>query len=296
MRSFFQNKYWILTLSIVALGALTVLSLGLHDISFHGAQPLFRKESEATLAPGERITMLSDISITSQVIFWVAATMMVVLVGLLLDPESRKKLFYIFMRVVVTYWAMYFFFKYYGDQLVSLFNFNFQAGDPNGAVENANAAPPPVFVPPQPSPWVSYLVSIVIALFLIYILWRFYARWKRILDLQARQKPLDEIAKIARSSLRDLNDGSDSTDVIMNCYFRMSRAVSDKHHLHRMDSMTPAEFAFQLEQAGLPGDAVQRLTRLFEGVRYGERRSGPKDVNEAVACLTSILVYCGEPV
>jgi hypothetical protein len=46
----------------------------------------------------------------------------------------------------------------------------------------------------------------------------------------------------------------------------------------------------------LPGDAVQRLTRLFEAVRYGGYRSGRKDVNEAVACLTSILNYCGETV
>jgi hypothetical protein len=60
--------------------------------------------------------------------------------------------------------------------------------------------------------------------------------------------------------------------------------------------MTPAEFASRLQEAGLPGDAVRRLTRLFEGVRYGQRKVGPKDVNEAVACLTAILQYCGEPV
>jgi len=296
MRSLFQNKYWILTLSVIALGALMVLAVGLHDISFNEAQPLFRKEAETTLSPGERITTLDDISMTSQVIFWLAATLMIVLVSLLLSPDGRRMLFRIFVRVAATYWALYFLFKYYGDQLVSLFNFNFQAGDPNGTAESANAAPPPVFTPPQPSPWVSYLISIVIALLLIYILWRVYVHWKRIMELQARQKPLQELAKIARSSLRDLNDGGDSTDVIMNCYFRMSHVVADKQHIRRIDSTTPAEFASQLERAGLPGDAVQRLTRLFEGVRYGERRSGPKDVNEAVACLTSILAYCGEPV
>ena len=48
--------------------------------------------------------------------------------------------------------------------------------------------------------------------------------------------------------------------------------------------------------AGLPGDAVRRLTRLFESVRYGDRKSPPKDVNEAVTCLNTILHYCGEPV
>jgi hypothetical protein len=72
--------------------------------------------------------------------------------------------------------------------------------------------------------------------------------------------------------------------------------VADKRRLYREVAMTPHEFALQLEQAGLPGDAVTRLTSLFEGVRYGDRRSGPKDVNEAVSCLKAILHYCGEPV
>ena len=66
--------------------------------------------------------------------------------------------------------------------------------------------------------------------------------------------------------------------------------------LHRDLAMTPHEFALRLERAGLPADAVGRLTRLFEGVRYGDRKSGPKDVNEAVSCLKTILHYCGEPV
>jgi hypothetical protein len=76
----------------------------------------------------------------------------------------------------------------------------------------------------------------------------------------------------------------------------MSDVVSHKRQLHREIAMTPHEFALRLEQAGLPGDAVTRLTRLFEGVRYGDRKSGPKDVNEAVSCLKTILHYCGEPV
>jgi len=112
---------------------------------------------------------------------------------------------------------------------------------------------------------------------------------------QQNANPLRNLAQIARSSLRDLSDGRETTDVIMNCYFRMSDVVSDKRNLQRGMSMTPGEFALRLEEAGLPGDAVRRLTRLFERVRYGAHKAGPKDVNEAVACLTTILQYCGEP-
>ena len=76
----------------------------------------------------------------------------------------------------------------------------------------------------------------------------------------------------------------------------MGDVVSSKRHLQREIAMTPREFASRLEQAGLPGEAVAQLTRLFEGVRYGDRKSAPRDVNEAVRCLQTILHYCGEPV
>ena len=56
--------------------------------------------------------------------------------------------------------------------------------------------------------------------------------------------------------------------------------------------MTPAEFARELIHAGLPGDAVQTLTRIFERVRYGGHGTGPNEIKEAVTCLTDILKAC----
>jgi hypothetical protein len=159
--------------------------------------------------------------------------------------------------------------------------------------DSANSQPVPEFQPPEISPMFTYLVSFAFALLWIAVLWGLYLGWKKYVALSAK-KPLDEIAHIARSSLNDLNAGRDSSDVIINCYLRMSDVVADKRKLQRELAMTPQEFALRLERAGLPGDAVRRLTRLFEIVRYGDRKSAPKDVNEAVSCLNTILHYCGE--
>jgi hypothetical protein len=153
----------------------------------------------------------------------------------------------------------------------------------------------PTFEAPQVSPAFSYLLSFAFALVLVVVVWFLYRGFQRYTAWN-KTRPLDELAKIARSSLHDLSSGRNSSDVIINCYLRMSDVVSNKRQLHRGIAMTPHEFALRLEQAGLPGDAVTRLTRLFEGVRYGDRKSGPKDVNEAVSCLKTILHYCGEPV
>jgi len=295
MRSFFQDKRWVLLISVLALGALTVLAIGLRDVSFSEAQPFGRREAEKAAAPPQDpVESLQAVSVQSQILLWVSLFLLMVLIGVLLSPEMRKRFIRLFIRMAFTYWALYFFFTRYGGSLAALG----QALNATGKDQPANGAealPPPVFEPPQETAWVSYLVSVVVILILVFLAWRLRRFWREFAG-QGASKSLSELARVTRSSLRDLSSGRDSTDVIMNCYFRMGDVVADKRKLQRGAAMTPAEFAMRLEQAGLPGEAVKKLTRLFESVRYGGHRSGPIEVNEAVACLTTILHYCGETV
>jgi len=290
MRSFFETKRLVLLLAVLALGALTVLAISLNQVPFHEGQHFGRKEAAQPQPYVEDVGQIwVDVPIWKQLLLWSMLGLMVVLVGLLLSPEARKRLLVMFIRFVFTFWAIYFLFKNYGDQL-----FNNGAG----GLEPANpetVAPIPVFEPSQISPTFSYLISFGFVLLWLVVLWALYRGWRRYQVLHTR-KPLEEIAKIARSSLDDLSSGRNSSDVIINCYLRMSDVVSNTRQLQREMAMTPHEFALQLEQAGLPADPVAKLTRLFEGVRYGDRKSGPKDVNEAVSCLKTILHYCGEAI
>jgi len=211
---------------------------------------------------------------------------------LLLSPEGRKRLLRMLVRAAFTYWAIYMFMKRYPDFLSNLMGRPASANDP--AAQAANRLPPPVFTPPQPTSWVTYALSLAIAAVLIFVTWRLVRVWREI-NTPAKGS-LHELANIARSSLRDLNSGGESSDVILNCYYRMSEVVSEKKRLDRRPSMTPNEFAARLERAGLPGEAVKRLTSLLESVRYGGRRTSPQMINEAVSCLTAIMNYFGESV
>jgi len=294
MRSFFENKTWVLLASILALGALTVLSVSLREVDFNEAQPIGRSDAEP-------FPLLNRVPVTqeqgdfwSQILPWMVLVLLIALVAMLLSPEGRKKLFRMLVRGGAIYLAVYFLLKNYPEIFSNLL-LDLAAPSADGQAEHLAEIPPPVFTPPQPTAFVSYTTSVLIVLALMYFAWRLYRTWTE-LNPPARQGPLSEIARIARSSLRDLSSGRESTDVILHCYFRMSDAVADKKNMRRESSMTPAEFAMRLERSGLPGDAVQRLTRLFEGVRYGSQKTGPKEINEAVACLTTILQYCGEPV
>jgi len=289
MRSFFENKRLVLLLAALALGALTILAISLNKVPFREGQRFGRNAvTDFHVAPEEIGQIWVEIPLWKQIMLWGLAGLMFILIGVLLSPEMRKRLLRIFIRMAFTFWALYLLIKkgIINPDLIAV-------GDAPPSL--GTTVPLPAFEPPQVSPTFSYLISFVIALIWLVVIWLLYQGWKRYVSLNAR-KPMDEIAKIARSSLNELGSGRNSSDVIINCYLRMSEVVSDKRHLYRTTAMTPHEFALHLEQAGLPGDAVTRLTRLFEAVRYGARKSGPQDINEAVHCLKTILHYCGEPV
>ena len=293
MRSIFENKRLVLVFAVLALGALTVLATSLSEVPFREGQRFVREEVEqAPVPPSVVEPAFVDVPFWQQVLALILLGLMVILIGLLLSPEMRKRMFLLLIRGALTALGIYYLLKNYGDQILP---FNLQEAVESVASEES-AVPVPMFQPPSVSPAFSYLISFAFALILLFVIWLAYRSWQSRYAGLKRSKPLDEIAKIARSSLHDLSSGRNSSDVIINCYLRMSDVVSSKRQLQREIAMTPHEFAVRLERAGLPGDAVTRLTRLFEGVRYGDRRSGPKDVNEAISCLTTILHYCGEPV
>ncbi|MEP0805547.1 MAG: DUF4129 domain-containing protein [Chloroflexota bacterium] len=295
MSSLFEKKPWIVLLSLMALAALMALSVSVEKVSFGDAQPIRREEAEQlTRPPLVPLKSADEESLSSQVILGLALLFLVALIAVLLSPEGRKRLFRFLFRFVFTVWGLYFLFSRYPGV------FDFLApgagGDAPRAQSPATVAggAPPVFTPPEETPLLTYAVSLLIVLGAIVAGWRLFRVWQATTRRPSRS--LEDLARIARTSLRELSDGRETTDVILNCYFRMSDVVADQRNLQRGLGMTPAEFASRLEEAGLPGEAVRRLTRLFESVRYGDRRAGPKEVNEAVACLTTILQYCGEAV
>jgi len=72
----------------------------------------------------------------------------------------------------------------------------------------------------------------------------------------------------------------------------MARIVREQRGISRDSAKTTTEFAADLEGAGLPGEDVRRLTRLFESVRYGAKLTGEDEEREAVAALTAIARAC----
>lgn len=151
------------------------------------------------------------------------------------------------------------------------------------------------FTPPQISSFFLYLVSFLAVISLMFIVLMIY-RWQTPYTLSKDTHSLEEIGEAARLALNDLAAGLDERDTVIACYVRMSDIVMRSKNIERGASRTATEFAARLEAAGLPGSSVQRLTRLFETVRYGSHASNRIDVEEARECLAEIATYCGETV
>jgi hypothetical protein len=294
LKKILKDKRAILVISLLALFSLVLLASIVRDVSFHPARRFTQEEAEVVRIPiGDAITTIADVPLEKQITFLVFLFLLGVLVISLLSPEMRKRLLKQLFRVAVSVALLLYLLKIKPDLLAGLFpDFSSAGGQP--VSPSSAGVPPPTFETPQVSGWISFVVTLGIVLLVAVFLWRVNRRWAFIKQ-KSEPHPLADIAGIARASLQNLSSGQGSAqDKIIQCYADMSRVVVERRNLHRDYAMTPSEFAVRLEKAGLPREPVKRLTHLFESVRYGARISAQDDVDEAIACLTSILKYCGE--
>lgn len=159
-----------------------------------------------------------------------------------------------------------------------------------GIVEQPPVPQTPGFVS-QPPEWAVGLVSLVLAAALLAVAWWIFRR-RRALPAEAEA---EQLAAEAEVTLADLRAGGDLRDAVTRCYSEMSELIGQQRGLARHGSMTPREFEHFLMSAGLRDEHIQRLTRLFEAVRYGGRATGERDRREAIDCLAAIVRDHGRP-
>jgi hypothetical protein len=296
MQKLFEDKRVVLLTAFLALLSLVLLAGSLRSMDFRPGESFGRREAATpreSLDLGELITSAAEVPFWRQVLFWVSSFVVVLLCASLLDPELRKKLIMAFVRLAL--FALVFLYiveknpEVFAGLLSQLSLVNDFAVDPQ-----ASDAPVPVFQPPQVSNWLSYAIALSFVLLALFSFWWLGRLWVRLKELTSTREPLDELAAIARQSLGDLQSGRNFENAVLECYARMSSVVDKKKGLSREHAMTPAEFAARLTRAGLPREPVEKLTRLFEGVRYGKQPAGQAEINDAMKSLTSILQYCGE--
>lgn len=153
--------------------------------------------------------------------------------------------------------------------------------EPGVYVANQDFNEPPI------SPWFSFFLSLGIVLLVFLLVWVLFLRDR--LD-GADQRVI--LAEIAGQALDEIKAGKDWGDAILNCYGGMLQAVTDNKKMILDESLTPAEFVAFMVRARLPVGPVERLTALFERVRYGGKTASRGEIEEATACLADIVAAC----
>jgi hypothetical protein len=210
----------------------------------------------------------------------------------IISPEARKEMLKRVMRYLLFFLLVYGMMRIFQDfQLQPV-----DAPQDSAAAGELEMLPPqtlptpPDFVVNPPDWLVSAIIILLVSLTLAiaWFVWRYFAGAGRDPDT-----PLERLAQEAQEALRGLQAGGDLKDIIMRCYAEMSQVLNNERGLRRQQAMTPREFEQYLAQSGLDSNYIQRLTRLFEGVRYGSKPAGPQEEQEAIACLTAIVQTYG---
>ncbi len=157
-------------------------------------------------------------------------------------------------------------------------------GDPLLTVPEFDTMPPEVVG--EPPDWFAIAVTLgfaAVAVFIIVFIARRYFVDETPLPLAA------EIAQDAEEAIGEIEQGYDLRGAIIKAYSQMTETVRRSRGIVRKRAMTPSEFAAELQKAGLPLSPVERLTHLFEKVRYSPNPPGVRDQMEAVSCLGEIV-------
>jgi len=140
--------------------------------------------------------------------------------------------------------------------------------------------------PPEWAIWVgSLVVAIILAVIIFIVVIRFSQRRSQVIALEM-------IAEEAQQAIDMIHSGGDVRETIINCYREMLNVVKQTRGIIRAEAMTAEEFGELLKKKGLPSAPLQRLTLLFEEVRYGNHDATKKQEQLAVMCLEELVDAC----
>ncbi len=282
----FQKVYLVILLAILLLATI-LLAVSIQNIEFKPARyapPAYSLfETEAQLP--EVHPLSSDGAAGSSPIAAANITLMLsVVLSLiifisLVSKDGRRSLFNAVLRAA----AFGIMFYYIAPSFTSAFS-----GFLAGATVSEQAGTGQASLPSMPTIF-SFVVSLPLALLLTFLAWRLYKRFR------SKPAPLQaDFAAEAQSSLAALDAGGDLRDTIINCYRGMLTQARRANLIGDEKTATTIDLEHKLIAYGLPQRETQRLTRLFEAVRYGSHQTSERERLEARDCLSTFVASCDQ--
>ncbi len=284
MKSFFENKIWVILLAVGAFIGLVVLASGLGEMEF---QPMFAMGMQRGANPYDFSSI--DSGMGSQWVRYLVPGLLLLMYLLLLGRPEPRKGSSLWGTLLRTFAFIVFFVVVFGQMAKQggFLSEEVLAGLPGAGAGDVQLQE--FSAPEVTAGWAFWITSLLVLVFGVVVVFFINRAFDRFFK---PPQDMDELAEIARTALNDLSGAKSSKNVIVRCYLDMNHVVGEKRGLVRDAAATPAEFAVRLEVLGLPLDAVHGLTEVFERVRYGGRDASPEEIKEAKRCLTQILKAC----
>jgi hypothetical protein len=272
---------WLIASVCVALAAIIPLSAGLTGLELlPGRFYLFGTSSPVAGNAPAGDGLLAAWQAVNIFVLALTPLAVIVLIVFIVSPQSRKRVIRIVLYAALAYLLIYLWTR--NGQRIELDAAELAASE----AAQASPQPAPEF-DGQPPEWLVLAASLTLVALAGTAGWLL---WRR---AHPPAGPLERVAEQAQQAIDALRSGGDVTDVVTRCYVDMSYALFVQRGVRRGATTTPREFEQRLENLGLPAEPVRRLTRLFEGVRYGSKTPGEREQNEALSCLTAILHASG---
>lgn len=279
-----NNTLVIKVIGIASVVALITLAAGLPNIDFQQGRAITIQEKGWVFRPIQinfYPTLLASICLSSMLLSVPA------LIILLIFSSEARKLFKKYFRIVVLWLVIIVGLRFYalfssGDEVI----YELSSSPPAtpevfnplslGGAETEDMAE---YTPPEVSSWLGFVIGFTSILLIGVISYLFWEKHR------SRE---DDLGTITLKAIRDISSGKQWEDAVIECYAKMSAAVSHRRQLDRELAMTPSEFSRMLVSTGLPSGPVIELTHLFERARYSNRGSQTTEAQRALRCLNAI--------
>jgi hypothetical protein len=280
-----RKRTWTLLLLGVAIVAIVILSVGLSGLELRPGQP-FSLGRNPPVPKGSYSIGGGSVLLTVIRVFFIIIILFLpfAIIQVIVSPKARKQL----LRQLVSLLPLFILLHYLMTR--AQFNVTGEQVQPLDMSLDTPTLAPAVAFTPNPPPWLTVATSlglaVLMAMLLFGVLWLVWRHRYR------PKSPLEQLAQEAQDALDALLTGADLKNVVMRCYFEMARVLNEQRGIKRQRDMTPREFRSRLEEAGLPGEPIRQLTRLFEEVRYGTKVPSEGEEHQAIVCLTAIVEAC----
>ncbi len=277
-------RLWTTLALLLALAALSLLAAGLASVKPAEESNAMRPPAGPSALPGLTALLPPDDApggLSNTAFGWVQILFILAFGATTIYYARRNPRRFILLLLVLLAVNTYLYNRRAGDLPVAM-----DEGAPNSGLASDPIAPTGQALPGLDpySPVLAQIISLAVGGLLILGGALLYRR------LHRRPTPfaLTELALGADQAAAEIEAGGDLSNIVLRCYAEMTATLAKKRGLNRPGGMTPREFAQALREAGLPARSVERLTRLFENVRYGAMTPGKRDELEAVSCLREI--------